>query len=198
MININLLGQKKPFRLPLILGMDLNHLKLKWIILAIILNFSADFFTVDIWQENEQQQQQIITELQAKLTKINQEVQSHGDLKKKLEAFKDQVRKLQERSEQVDKILKQKKNPRQILERLARNLPEDLWFETLEVTRDDELKVVGRSISYKSIGDFIMMANDSPFFGGQLTITKSSTQEETEGIYSRRVESCVILSEKLA
>ena len=69
-------------------------------------------------------------------------------------------------------------NPRKLLERLARNTPTDLWFEYLKIDEKRKILISGSAFSYKDIGDFIISANESQFFGKTLSLTDSTTKKE--------------------
>ena len=64
-----------------------------------------------------------------------------------------------------------------------------MWFEDIIISRQNTVEINGASESYKSIGDFIISANESQFFGKSLILTSSNTKTENmpNGI-ERRVE----------
>ena len=96
-----------------------------------------------------------------------------GDM---LDAFDKQVESLKQRTGQVEKVINMKNNPKMLLERLARDVPEDVWFETLKISADSKITINGSSSSYKSIGTFITSSNDAAFFGKTLGLISSDTK----------------------
>ncbi|KKQ78894.1 MAG: hypothetical protein UT01_C0057G0007 [Candidatus Daviesbacteria bacterium GW2011_GWA1_38_7] len=105
-----------------------------------------------------------------------------------MDLFNNQVAKLKERSTQVEQIIKQRTNPNKILERVARNIPEDMWLTELFVDGDRKVSIHGMSTSYKSIGNFIILLNESLFFGKSLTLSDSKTEEDKDEGAGKRIE----------
>ena len=188
MIEINLLGQKKPFTVPLIMGIDLTKINCKLIIIAIIFNQLPDFLVYPEWADEIKVKQGKLSEFRKKLTALEKEVKSHSDVRKKLEAFNRQVRRLNDRSTQVQKIIQERTNPASLLEKIARVIPGDLWLTALEIKNDKKINLFGQSTSYKSIGNFITSSNESAFFGRSLNLTDSKTVEDTGQGKGKRVE----------
>ncbi len=188
MIKLNLLEQKKPFKLPLILGMDLSHISVKGMIFVYILLQIPDFSIKSIWQEEIDKGEKEILELNKKKTKLKLELRSHADTKKMLDDFNKQIKRLELRQVQVDKIVQKRSNPKKLLERIARNIPEDLWFTKVEVKPGKKIELKGMSTNYRSIGEFISSANDSAYFGKSLTLSGSKTQEHVFDSLKKRVE----------
>ncbi len=188
MIEINLLGQKKPFTVPLILGVDLSKINWKLIVIAIVFNQLPDFLIYPEWNNELKIKQGKISEFRKKLTALEKEVKSHSGVRKKLEAFNRQVRRLNERSTQVQKIIQERTNPASLLEKIARVIPGDLWLTALEIKNDNKINLFGQSTSYKSIGNFITSTNESAFFGRSLNLTDSKTVEDATQGKGKRVE----------
>lgn len=188
MIEINLLGQKKPFTVPLVMGVDLTKINWKLIIVAIIFNQLPDFLIYPEWTDEIKVKQGKLSEFRKKLTALEKEVKSHSDVRKKLEAFNRQVKRLNDRSTQVQKIIQERTNPASLLEKIARVIPGDLWLTALEIKNDKKINLFGQSTSYKSIGNFITSSNESAFFGRSLNLTDSKTVEDTAQGKGKRVE----------
>ncbi|GAB4017132.1 MAG: hypothetical protein Fur0010_17510 [Bdellovibrio sp.] len=178
MIETNLLGQKRTFKTPTVLGVDLSKINFKMLALAMVIYYVPEGYLISYFEEQMQEVQRQIEELNTQIAKLDKELEGTGNLREKLEAFNRQVLKLQERSEQVDRIVKERTNPAKLLEQLAKNTPEDLWMDELVITGEKEIIIKGGAESYKSIGDFLTHANDSPFFGKTLTLADSKTSTE--------------------
>lgn len=179
MIEINLVEQKKAKAQAVVFGMDLKKVNLKLIALSIIMLYVPDFTIYQYWQEERASVQNEINNLTQKVSVLNQDLEGHDNIRKELAAYNEQIDKLKKRSEQIDQILKYKINPKKLLERIARNMPQDLWFERLEITGEKEIRIVGQSTSYKSIGAFIVSIKETPFFGESFSLKESKTKEET-------------------
>ncbi|CBW25066.1 putative pilus assembly protein [Halobacteriovorax marinus SJ] len=178
MIKINLLEQKKPFKMPVVLGIDLGDLNWKALIAVGILSYIPDFFVYPSWEEEMKNLQSQITVLQNNSRKLQRDLKKNSGVKERLAAFNKQVEKLQKRSVQVDLILKEKRNPNQIMEKIARKLPSDMWFSTFLIDEDKSITIKGGGIHYKSIGDFLSSVNSAGFFDQPLSLTESKTVEE--------------------
>jgi len=192
MIEINLIEQRKTFQMPTVLGVDLGELNIKALVVAVIIMYIPDLFLPDFFQEQMAVVDGRLNVVDTKIREINKEIKANENVKKKLDAFNSQVEKLKERSRQVDQIIKTRTNPKKILERVARNIPEDVWLDKIEIKQDRTIELLGGATSYKSIGDFISLANESTFFGNSLTLAKSSTKKEGRGNKETRIESFVI------
>ena len=190
MIEINLIAKKKATHLPVILGIDLNLINFKAVLIVTVLCFAAKSYFEMTWGGELKDLQNQIETTTAESKKLDEQTKSSNDLKKQLDAYQKQIVKLQDRSKVVEEVLKTRNNPRALLERLARNAPSDLWFTTLILDDQRNLEVKGRSLSYKSIGDFSVLVGESRFLNGRkLELKSSETVEEKDGDYSRRVES---------
>lgn len=192
MLKINLIAQKKPFKLPVILGFDLNQINLKMVIISYVLYQVGFTFLTAKWEADSLVIKTETDQLEAQLRSLKKENKGNESVKAMLEAFAKQVENLSARSSQVEEVLKMKKNPMELLERLARSMPEDIWFNTLKIGVDDKILITGNSVSYKSIGDFINLSNESKFFGKTLGLANSETKEETFDEQKVRLESYII------
>ena len=192
MLKINLLTQKKPFRLPVFLGIDLNQVNFKLVIIAYIIYQGSLSFLTAKWESDSQAIKSEVEKLEAQLRVLKKENQGNESVKAMLEAFAKQVENLNAKSAQVESVIKMRKNPMELLERLARGLPEDLWFNTLKIGADDKILITGSSVSYKSIGQFLSSSNESKFFGKSLNLSNSETKEETFEEQKVRVEKFII------
>lgn len=178
MIEINLLNKKKGIELPVVLGIDLNQINWKFLFVAYMLTYTPGWFLKPEFDKEIQVVEAEIQILQKSLRKIKKDIGKNTNVEEQLVAFNRQVQKLKRRSSQVEEIIQDKTNPRKLLERIARDIPTDMWFKDLVITSTRTIEINGASESYKSIGDFIISANDSQFFGKSLILTGSNTQTE--------------------
>ncbi|MBG08543.1 MAG: hypothetical protein CME68_07275 [Halobacteriovoraceae bacterium] len=178
MIKINLIEQKKPFKMPIVLGVDLSIMNLRLIIAAIVVSYMPEIFLYPDWQEQRANKESKIKSLNVRLRKIKRKIRKNSKAKLELEAFNLQVDKLKKRRSYVTQIVNLRSNPKKLLERLARDTPTDLWFEYLSIDRAKKIIISGSAFSYKDIGDFIISANESQFFGKTLSLTDSETKKE--------------------
>jgi len=188
MIEINLLKKKKPFKLPIILGMDFNQISIKGWIFAVILSYGADLYFKPFADEMISSSNVKIANMKKEQVELQKKLSGEGGIRKKLDAFNKQVEVLTARQKQVDSIIKERTNPRDLLEQLSKKLPEDLWFEELVIDRNHEIQINGTSQSYKSIGQFLNQSNELPFFDKSLVLVSSKTEDQEGFEEGRRAE----------
>lgn len=178
MIEINLVEPKKVNKNPVILGMDLKQINVKLLVGAILFMYVPDITIMPIWESEKKSIEAKIVGLNDELAKQKKELEGSDKLRQELEAYNKQAENLVTRSNQIDQILKIRSNPKKLLEKLARSVPVDLWFNELKIANDKSIKISGGSTSWKSIGVFMQTINDSPFFGKSM-ILKNSTESST-------------------
>ncbi len=194
MIEINLIAKKKVSRLPVILGIDLNVINFKALLLAIVFGYLGKTYLEASWNSEVKAKEDATLNITNEIKEFDEKTKDSKELKKVLDAYTKQMAKLKEREKVVEEVLKKRNNPRALLERLARNTPSDLWFTSLSINSDQMLEIKGRSLSYKSIGDFSVLVSESKFMNGRkLELKASETIEEKEGESSRRVESFILV-----
>jgi len=181
LIETNLLAQKKSFQSATVMGIDLAKINVKMLVLALIILYVPESFLADYFTEQKAEVQAQIDSLTLEIKKISDELEGTDNLRGKLDAFNRKVQELQKKSEQVDKIVKERTNPSKLLDQIAKNTPEDLWLNELKISENKEILILGSSETYKSIGDFMALSNDSPFFGRSLTLSDSKTTTENNG-----------------
>ncbi len=178
MIEVNLIKQKEPFKVPIILGMDLNAINWKAIGVVFLISFAPDWFLKPSFNSQKSDVQASIDAKSAELNKLRKENSQYKDIDKQLEAFNRRVDELKNKSSQVEKIVKSKTNPKKLLEFLSKETPRDMWFNVIKINPDNTIKIEGGSISYKSIGAFLSASNSSSYFKDSLNLTSSNTTEE--------------------
>lgn len=179
MIELNLLEKKAPLRLPSVLGIDLNALNFKMIAFSIFIFYIPEIFIQSHFDDKIKEEQDVLEKVSKDTEKIRKEIGKNTNIKSQLDAYNLQVEKLKARSAQVDEILKIRTNPKKILEKIARSIPEDLWFDQLKINENKDVSIIGGSYSPRSIGEFITVINDSPFFANSITPVKQENKQET-------------------
>ena len=178
MIELNLLEKKEPLRLPVMLGVDFNALNFKMLGLAIVIYYVPEIFVRGMFDHQLKSEEETYQSILSEAQKIEAEIGKKTNTKTQLEAYNKQVEKLKARSTQVDEILKIRTNPKKILEKIARSIPEDLWFDSLKIDEKSDVTISGGADSPRSIGEFITIINDSPFFGNSITPVKQESRNE--------------------
>ncbi|MBC7429269.1 MAG: PilN domain-containing protein [Bacteriovorax sp.] len=178
MIELNLLDKKQPLVLPTVLGVDLNTINIKMLIVSIVIYYMPDIAVHQLFSEKTVVANESLTLLTSQNNKLRNEISKDSNIKALVDAYKLQVRKLQTRSTQVDAIFKNRTNPKKILEKIARSIPEDLWFDVMTINDKNEIQINGGSYSPRAIGEFITTINDSPYFSGSITPAKQENKKE--------------------
>lgn len=148
--------------------MDLNAVNLKMLGVAVIIYYMPGFTTSLIFEQKTIDKQTELQALTSENESLKQKIEKDANIKVQVDAFKDQVSKLELRSKQVDEILKNRTNPKKVLEKIARSIPEDVWFDSMEINDKNEITITGGANTSRSIGEFITNINDSPYFGGTI------------------------------
>jgi hypothetical protein len=188
MIEINLIKKKKSFELPTVIGINLNQINYKILIVAFVTTSIPDSFILPELKKIQSEVETVLSDKRSKLTKLNAKVSKSKDLEGQLNAFNKQIEKLKQRSTQVEKIITLKTNPLKLLEKVARSMPENLWLGHLEINKEDKIIISGFSTTYKSIGKFIESINATPFFGKSLILDEQETLENKTKTGTSRLE----------
>lgn len=178
MIEINLLEKKKPIRLPVVAGIDLNNMSWKPLILAYIVKICVDTFVIPEIGSNIDQLERESAALSKRQRALQTQIKKDRNVKELLTAFDQQIKKLKTRELQVEQVLKQKTNPKNILSALSKIVPEDLWFDKMSINKDKRLFLEGGAVSYRSVGELISKSNELEFFNGAIVIKDSITEEK--------------------
>ena len=178
MIELNLLEKKNPIRLPSIMGLDLTAINFKMIGISIFIFYVPEIFIHSHFDGEVKDQEEILSKTSTASEKAKKEIGKKSDLKSQLDAYNLQVEKLKSRSAQVDEILKIRTNPKKILEKVAKSIPEDLWFDQFKISENQDVLIIGGATSPRSIGEFITVINDSPFFGNSISPVKQENKQE--------------------
>lgn len=183
MIELNLLEKKQPVVLPTVLGIDLNNLNLKMLGVALVIYYLPSVVVTSIYEDRTLEADETLATLTAQSNKIKAELEKDANIKNQVDAYKSQVSKLQSRSTQVDEILKTRTNPKKILEKVARSIPEDVWFNRMVINEKNEISIEGGSYTPRAVGEFITNINDSPYFGGSITpVRQENKKENLDGV----------------
>ncbi|MGZ3807384.1 MAG: PilN domain-containing protein [Bacteriovorax sp.] len=178
MIELNLLEKKQPLRLPVALGIDLNNLNFKMLAVALFVYYVPEIFVHNYFQDKIKAEEETLQKITSENEKISKEIGKNANIKSQLDAYNKQVEKLKNRSSQVDEILKIRTNPKKVLEKIARSIPDDLWFDLLKISESKDVTIIGGAYTPRSIGEFITVINDSPFFGNSITPVKQENKQE--------------------
>ena len=179
MIKINLLDKGGDgIKVPVNLGVDLT--KINWIalIISIIVWLSASYTIDSIYNKKSKEVLVHVGKLEKKLKELKVKVNKDKKVINMLVDFEEKREMLKTRTKHVQQILSHKSNPRKILERIARDISKDLWLNKIYVN-NRKIEIVGTAFNYHSIGNFIVQANQSKFFGKSLKLSNEQVKTET-------------------
>ena len=188
MIKVNLIPQPKKFKIPVVMGLDIKMFNFKLLFVAYLFTLIPSYVQEYYFDKEIQKVDAVIQETNKIIRSLNKSLNKNKNIRKMLGAFDKQIKSLRSKEAQVSAIIKKRTNPMKVLLHFSRSIPEDTWFETIDV-RGKVFKGTGGSISYKSIGDFIDGLNDSIFFNKSVRLKKTETQKiKKDEITEIRVE----------
>jgi Tfp pilus assembly protein PilN len=187
MIKINLIAIKKKAKLPVVLGIDLNQVNFKLIVIVWVLCQLPDYYLPGYFAEEITAIESESSATKIQLDTIEKELKKNEALAAKVALFTSQLDKLNSRTKQVELVIKDKINPTRFLEKIVRNLPDEVWFDELVVKADKSFVIKGYSGNYKSIGDYLAYFKSSPFFQGNIGLMETKTESDG-GDKNKRVE----------
>lgn len=192
MIEINLIAKKKRLHVPVILGMNFNKINFVALGISLVILKSPNWVLGPGWEAEKEVVREEISVLNRKLRELNREIQENSHLQEQLDAFNRQIERLEARSLQVQEIINRRTNPRRVLELMARNTPDQLWYDEMVINNQNQITITGSAQNYRSIGDFITRLNESPFFGRSISLDSTGTREIRHGNTEVRVEDFVV------
>src|SRR3989339_735497 len=188
MIKLNLLDKKKTAAVSsLPFNLTTESLNIKGLIISFVVYLLVSYIITPGLNSEVDTVSERISKINGEIAKIQAEIDSQAELKEQLLSYNDQITALQEKTKVVQKILETRRNPRSLLERIARTIPDDVWLTSLSINQNADIKIEGESLFYKSIGEFIASANDSVFFGKTLKLAFATTDTNRDG-GKKRVE----------
>ncbi|MFG1494070.1 PilN domain-containing protein [Halobacteriovorax sp. ZH4_bin.1] len=177
MIEINLLEKKKPIELPVILGVDLNKVNKKSLVIAYAMYYAMTSYLVPTFKNQNKDIQDQIVQQRTTYNKIKKNVDSYGSLTEVMDAFTKRIEELKSREALVAQVMSKKSNPYKVLRGLSSSLNDDIWFNTLTIDDKKVIKIEGESISFSSVGDFINNVKELEYF-----IPRNGFSSETFGM----------------
>ncbi|WP_412473995.1 PilN domain-containing protein [Halobacteriovorax sp. YZS-1-1] len=177
MIEINLLEKKKPLELPVVLGIDLNQVNKKSLIIGYVIYFVLTSYVIPSFKEENQDVRDKIQRVRTQYNKIKKQVDSYGSLNEVMNAFTKRIEELKSREDLVAKVMSKKSNPYKVLRGLSNALNDDIWFNMLTINKDRVIRIEGESISFSSVGDFVNNVKELEYF-----ISRGNYSGETFGM----------------
>lgn len=184
MIKINLSNTKKQVDISNIAGFDFTKMKIKAVILVIVLIYVPDFTLIPMWEKSQEDIKQIIQTKQIELSRLKKKVTESQDMEKQILELKAQEENLGKKLTAVKQAISEKKNPASLLLYIAKNVPDELWINSLSI-EDDKMLIKGEAYDYTSIGNFMNNLKSSVFIReANITSTNSMVRPSDK----RRIE----------
>ena len=193
MIKINLLDRKKPFKIPVIAGINIYEIKPRPLIAAAALYYIVDGYTLPFLEKDLRAPTQERDRLRKDSKNLRRDLAKDKELEKKMGAFDDQIQRLKQREKEVEQIMVQRSNPKNILEEISKRVPEDLWIDELIIKDKFNLELSGGAISYASLSTFIEKVRKLQYFSGNLV--PKETKTESINIYGKTIRASTFKAE---
>ena len=193
MIKINLIEQKKPLKIPVIMGIDITKVNWSFLFVAFIVYKVPGWVIYPRFEAQVKDKNKEVVELNKENKKLIKSLSANKEIQNKIEDFEQKIKELKLKTAQIENILKNKTNPGPALKRIAEDIPSDLWLNRLSVKEGSSIQIEGLSYSFRSITNFYTNINDSKYYSKSLDLTDSKTLLETYKNKKRRVESFTIM-----
>jgi hypothetical protein len=173
MIEINLSPSKKSGSITNVGGIDLSHINVKMMLIAIFIYLVPEGFVVDYFDGQIADTRKVQRELDIKYKSLSRKVRGMSTIQKQVDALNEQENKLAKKLLAVKKIINKRQSPYDILKYILQNIPKEVWLTSVKFEGSD-LIIRGYAKNWKSIGDFLESLKSSIFFARQIDYTRPS------------------------
>ncbi|MBP5295872.1 MAG: PilN domain-containing protein [Bacteriovoracaceae bacterium] len=165
-----------------------------WIVVAIAGAgyLGGEWYLDESWNKEREEKEGERDQLAKEVRQLKSDIKKNQDVKDMIIAFNKQAEVLKARSAQIEEIRQLKINPQRILERIARDVPETVWLNSIELLPAKTVSIQGEAVEYRAIGDFMAKLNESKFFDRSLKLKDSSSIDIKVNDLTRRVEKFTI------
>lgn len=186
MIKINLAPGERSKDFTKIGGIDLSLINIKLLLPFILAVYIVEPIVDSFYLDDIKIVEEKMKATRKKTGLLRDSLRGYDSVKKQVKELNAQEKKLTSKIRVVREIVNKRQNPFKVLKYIAENTPKDIWVVELEIDGKN-LKLVGYSKSWKSIGDFIENLKVSIFLNGSVNYIKPATlKKEFE---KNRVES---------
>ena len=106
------------------------------------------------------------------------ELERLAEIRKKGEEYTAQKELLAQKIDLITELKKRQDVPVHIMDQVSRNLPDNLWLESV-IADSSQVRIVGKATTYNAVSNFYRNLSDAGFFG---SVTLGKTYEVTEGV----------------
>jgi Tfp pilus assembly protein PilN len=163
MIEIDLKEKKQDKVLPVVAGLDLNLLDLKWVILALVFHYGAGSFLNGMWEKNRIEEENQNKNIKKQIARLKAKERQTGKQKAKIQDFLENEKQLNNRLNVVNEVTRLRKNPWKILHYVSVNIPKTVWINKMSFS-GQVLSMEGETNDADSINTFIENLKNSIFF----------------------------------
>lgn len=178
MIDINLIPGKKSQGLGNVGGFNFSLLNVKMLLISIIALYGVDIFVSSHFDSKLEELTQKENAIRSEQRKVSGKLRNLAKVKKEVENLNKQEIVLAKKIDVIKKIVDKRQNPFKVLKYIAENTPKDIWLNELEF-KDNKLKLLGNSKSWKSIGKFLENLKTSIFFNTNISYKEPEGVEKT-------------------
>ncbi len=105
MIKINLIEQKKPLKIPVVMGIDVTKVNYKFLIFAFIIYKLPPNFVFPRFESMQKNLESSISEIRAKNRKLIKKLGDNKDLQKQIGETEKKIQELKIKTKQIENIL---------------------------------------------------------------------------------------------
>lgn len=171
MIEINLSPSRQSGSITQVAGIDLSHINVKMMLIAIIIWLFPGGYIEDYYNEKIQINNKISQKLNKENRQLGVKVRSMSNIQKQVDALAAQEKKLAKKLEAVKAIIAKRSNPFKVLDYISTNLPTDVWLTGIELTGKN-LVIRGFSKDWKNLGTFLENLKNSIFFSQNISYSR--------------------------
>ena len=175
MIRINLKPKNRDRTVLSTMGLNLSKVNIKFILVAVVISYGLKIPIAIYLQRVEGKESAKIEVLNKKEKVLVGKVSKYKDIEKQIKEIIDEEEKLRGRKKIIKDRLENRKNPLRIMVYIAKNIPDNLWIESMRLT-ENKIDIEGVTSTYKSIGLFIDNLKNSVYFDKTLSFDGAETQ----------------------
>ena len=182
MIEINLTPSEKQQDFTKIAGINLSLINVRLTVIFIVILYAINPVIDQFYSGSILKMEERFSNDQKNRKKLLGQLRKYDVIKKQVEDLNNQEKELANKIKIVKEIVDKRSNPFPALKYIANNTPNNVWVTELEID-DNNVKIVGYSRNWKSIGIFIENLKTSIFFDGNINYNKPiGVSEEISGI----------------
>lgn len=107
-----------------------------------------------------------IKQTKAEIEEINKKLEQYKDIKEKLKSVEEEIKNIEANIEFIKDKKSKQKFWSEVLDKLSAVMPTNVWLESLSVAQGGIITMVGGTISFDAVGNFIRSLNNSKYFRG--------------------------------